>query len=1015
MAKNWGYHFIRILVLSVALLTGQSGICQSEYKFTTYDFRHGLPVEHIHCLAQDSLGYLWIGTPNGVIRFDGFTFRHFTTNSRDSNAIKINDISIIEVSPDGIVWVGAHDQGMSYFDRNNDRWVSLNQETHPESKLFQSSIAEIHFGRDDHIYIGGGARGLYKLNAKSLDLSRVDTFLSLTTVREISNHPTDEDKLLVGAVDLFEFDMKSAKLEKLITPDRIWNNWEVDEYGRFWGHRYDIGIGCADLDNQTVKRFEYPVGRLVNDICITKSGQAWVALQSAGIRVIDVHTFEEDEIRPVSFSPWSIPTNQISAILETRNGQVWIGTHSGLCLYDPEKQIINNEKLRISDTESKVTHAVIPLNDEEHLAATYYSGLILKQDIVTKTSKEIYRSGQSEDIGSPFQFLRINDAIYATGSKGIGRYRPEREDFVKIQIQTPGDEYGKVFVLDSDQDEDGRIWAVDNRCIAFRIDPLTGVSDTFHICSRDGSTPRSISYHQNGVWIGLTDGVMLLDSESRGKTFFYEEEYPYFDRGTNDVRYDQNGDVWVAGYTDLLHRFSFDGVRLKHIKSYGIEHGLMEYSQGSIEMASDGTILVSSGNGFSFYDPETDYFRSLSIQDGISINPMNGILVDDDHITLLGHTGYSHLKLQDLKSIQPQIPRLNIERITLAQNEYHVEDTDKLIEVPYYENDFQIDYVGINFTNPTNVRYAYRLLPDEQWTYTSSNERTARFANLVPGEYHFELKSSSDGLEWSEVKKFSFEITPPFWKTWWFIFLCALALIALIVAAIQWRLRQVKLSEQTKSRMAELELKALRSQMNPHFMFNSLNSIKNFILKSKPGEAAQYLSSFAHLIRMILQNSREKTVSLSQELETLLLYIELEKLRFKKGFEFACEVDETLNLDHVRIPPMLLQPYVENAIWHGLMHKEDDAVLALRFQRQNGSILCIVEDNGIGREKAMALKSSSARRYKSMGMGITKDRIDIHNQMNALGIKVDIVDKSNDRGDATGTKVSIEIPGNHKE
>lgn len=210
--------------------------------------------------------------------------------------------------------------------------------------------------------------------------------------------------------------------------------------------------------------------------------------------------------------------------------------------------------------------------------------------------------------------------------------------------------------------------------------------------------------------------------------------------------------------------------------------------------------------------------------------------------------------------------------------------------------------------------------------------------------------------------------------------------------------------------LAELELKALRSQMNPHFMFNSLNSIKTYIIEAKPDVAADYLSQFAHLVRRILQNSREKMISLKEEIESLQLYISLEQFRFENAFEFQYHIDQEIDIDSIQIPPMLLQPHVENAIWHGLMHKGPGGKLKLEFLRKNGNIKCIIEDNGIGREKAGEMKSLSARRHKSMGMGITQNRINLMNSIDAIGIHIEIVDMTDANGEPLGTKVIVSLP-----
>jgi LytS/YehU family sensor histidine kinase len=199
--------------------------------------------------------------------------------------------------------------------------------------------------------------------------------------------------------------------------------------------------------------------------------------------------------------------------------------------------------------------------------------------------------------------------------------------------------------------------------------------------------------------------------------------------------------------------------------------------------------------------------------------------------------------------------------------------------------------------------------------------------------------------------------------------------------------------------------------MNPHFMFNSLNSIKNYILHAEPKMAAEYLSNFAHLIRMILQNSREKSITLQEELDSLILYIELEQIRFENKFQFSCEIGDGVQMEQVMIPPMLLQPFIENAIWHGLMLKKEPGHLSLTFSKYGNRISCVIDDDGVGRDKAAEMKSLTATRYKSMGMGITRDRIEIMNKMDTLGITVDIIDKLDPTGRPNGTRVIVNIPG----
>jgi two-component sensor histidine kinase len=207
----------------------------------------------------------------------------------------------------------------------------------------------------------------------------------------------------------------------------------------------------------------------------------------------------------------------------------------------------------------------------------------------------------------------------------------------------------------------------------------------------------------------------------------------------------------------------------------------------------------------------------------------------------------------------------------------------------------------------------------------------------------------------------------------------------------------------------ESELRTLRSQINPHFVFNSLNSIKSYILTHRSVEAAEYLTDFSVLMRSILQHSKEQLISLTDELETAVLYVKLEKLRFEDNFEFIYELDERIDTDEILTPPMLLQPYIENAIKHGLMNKDEKRVLELKIRQLTNSIEIIIEDNGIGREQASLLRKNIPK-YQSMGMNINDERIKLLSQANDLHIQIMIEDKKAADGSPLGTKVTIHIP-----
>jgi len=209
---------------------------------------------------------------------------------------------------------------------------------------------------------------------------------------------------------------------------------------------------------------------------------------------------------------------------------------------------------------------------------------------------------------------------------------------------------------------------------------------------------------------------------------------------------------------------------------------------------------------------------------------------------------------------------------------------------------------------------------------------------------------------------------------------------------------------------SELEMQALRAQMNPHFIFNSLNSINMFILENNKLQASEYLSRFSRLVRLILQNSQEALIPLERELEALQLYLELESLRFEDKFEYKISVDEEVDTTVLKLPPLIIQPYAENAIWHGLMHKKEKGHLAIELYLGEEILYCKITDDGIGRKKATELKSKSASVHKSMGMRITADRIQVLQQQHQKNTSISINDLVYPDGSPGGTEVLIKIP-----
>ena len=224
------------------------------------------------------------------------------------------------------------------------------------------------------------------------------------------------------------------------------------------------------------------------------------------------------------------------------------------------------------------------------------------------------------------------------------------------------------------------------------------------------------------------------------------------------------------------------------------------------------------------------------------------------------------------------------------------------------------------------------------------------------------------------------------------------------------RLESARINSELQQKATELEMQALRAQMNPHFIFNSLSSINRFILQNNRNQASEYLTKFSKLVRLILQNSQVSLIPLESELESLQLYLELEAVRFEHHFSYKVIIDNELDVMALRVPPLVIQPYAENAIWHGLMHKEDKGSLEIAIFQDADYLCCKITDDGIGRKKAQDLKSRSANSHKSMGMRITADRISLLQRQTTLQTLITITDLVLSDGTPAGTEVLLKLP-----
>ena len=566
-------------------------------------------------------------------------------------------------------------------------------------------------------------------------------------------------------------------------------------------------------------------------------------------------------------------------------------------------------------------------------------------------------------------------------------------------------------------DDDNNAWFAVNQLLPMRMQ-LPGGEYTRIEELRAAYTSHAVARSADGIqwWGNRLQGLFRYDPASGNLTQFVpDEENPQLSLSSftvHDILCHSNGSVWVGTNFGLDH---IDPSTLQ-VTQYPLESHNVNTQVTAILEGEGNTIWIGTKDGLLYLDPTTDSLRRFTKDDGLINTVFTERACYRDHNGVLyfgGDEGIDYFHPNDIgtNTVPPDL----YVRSVIVNNQSLTTNTagEHIIELSlsYKQNFIEVEIIGLHFASPEMVTYAYRLpLQSEEWIELGHN-RTISLAPLSPGDYILEAKCANGDGVWSEPRQLlSMTITPPFWLTAWFITLISILALSFIYLLYRFRVQQIRRAEKIKSeltqKIAETEMKALRAQMNPHFLFNSLNSIRFLVDKGDNVEAKHYLTMYSQLIRRILDNSRHKFIRLDEELETLSLYVSLEQMRFK-NFKFVVDVAEDVETDFIEIPPLLLQPYVENALWHGLMNKQDGKkVLKIEVKKVNSTCQIVVEDNGIGRHQAKMLNARSRVKKESLGLRIAEDRLNYLGDF--YGQKASVV--IHDLVNPTGTRVVISIP-----
>ena len=495
---------------------------------------------------------------------------------------------------------------------------------------------------------------------------------------------------------------------------------------------------------------------------------------------------------------------------------------------------------------------------------------------------------------------------------------------------------------------------------------------------------------ENKIWLNTLKGLMV----------FSENNEPIiFDSIFSTEVIQHNNSIWVSTKDQGIFVFEHGKIK-QHLTS---KNGLISDVIYKIIIEKN-NLFIAHENGLQVYNLQSHKSLNFDKTDGLFTNRITDFTIQNDVVWLITNKG---LQFFNYKEVKKNLSKPNILISQVLVNEKPINYNKKGTTVfNYDQNSIEINFITTSYHHQGLLKYAFRINElGNNWQYKKFNENTVDFTALQPGKYTFTVKSiNENGIESSPLS-YHFVIKPPLWKTWWFYSLLALLFIALTILVYRFELKKQRKKIELQNELNASKLIAIQSQMNPHFIFNAINSIQDLILKGDIDNSYNYIIKFSKLVRQTLNFSDKEFIDIEEEIELLETYLQLEKLRFKDDFEYSINVN---NAEDIQVPPMLIQPFVENAIKHGLLHKEGLKKLEISFT-MNDTLQCTVVDNGVGRKRAQEIKDRQQKNHQSFSVNATKIRFDIMKNHYKQSLGVFYTDLE-EKGESIGTKVSINMP-----
>lgn len=1049
-------HYIRFGFLMAACLFCHIAAAQPEIENSKLlSFAQGLSDRSVQSIAQDSRGFLWIATAYGLNRYDGYQFQVFDNNS--GNPFKITESRLKEVkeikggkiallnsrTPSLIELVDIHSfkneaiylntgSGVSgkikavFLEEKGDvyalsadlagfhlfklstprKFIKLGSVAFPEFRLPE----EVKFirGRSGNFWLLDARNGLVEFNSagnllRRITMAQMDQFASVSDVPYFTSvlHEDRSGKLWVSC------------------PQRK-------------------GIFTLESgSNLPVRPPGLPGDEVYSGIWEDRKGQLMVGTFKSFGRI--KHLFMLDQHRKVvDYQPVLDIDDKINVVFgDDFKQQLFTGTFVGFNTINfskrPLRWVLAEKQLENNDWDSGISIRSVTGDGQGNI---YISRELKAWYHLKMPSLEIETIIPEDDAGNPLRLYCCSNVVYdnagylwggscATDMSGLlYRYNLSTGQTKVFRIaQMPirhiiQSESGGLWILSGMEDKDGLLLYFDTeteRAIPYLnkngTNPLNDLFPAYGLKSRSGK-----------IWIGTDAGLICIDLAEKTSRIINQGDNSLSNDNILVIHEAEDGNLWLGTYGGL----NIFNPETSEVRWFSMAEGLCNNTVCGILPDGQGNYWLSTFAGLSLFNVKDQLFSNFYKDKGLTFNEFNrhAFYKDNEENFYFGTlNGLNVFKNSDFeKRALAKFP-LQLTRIVKVSNSGSVETleenlaTVKEVELSPGYVALRLEFMLPDFTHPERNRFAIWLEGvDKNWRYLGS-KNFIEIMHLPAGQYKLRVKAGeANGLWQDDEISLTLTVKKHFYQTTWFLASFPVVILLLSYFLSRLIINRIRNREEEKTAMnqkfAELELHALQSQMNPHFVFNSLGAIQFFIQNNNIEAADDYLAKFAKLMRFFLESSKNKYISLAREVELLSLYIELERMRFDNKFQAEIDVDPALDIYSCEIPSVLIQPFVENAINHGLFHKQTPGHLRVSFlDNKDGAVTCIIEDDGIGRRKSYILKEKTSRQHHhSRGTQLVKERLEVIKQVDKLNIQLQIIDLEEEGIGKTGTKIIIIVP-----